>query len=348
MVGQRSPLRSRPTFRLAPVFGFASALATFLLVLVVIGDVLGILTPSNKPVAQAPIRTSPVAVSPLATPTAGAESVTSAASSSIQAQPPVATANESANLQAPQVAQAKQPVTNTESLTLTIQSAQPFSPTIEETPVVPGTEIETETITNVNTATIMAQEATGLGGIMNGEADVNLPFSKAVLTSEGLQWKTTISVTVSPTETLTFPMTVTMEGPGVAMTYDIGGKGGGPSEEQSGILEPTSTPLLEASPAPAMPASPTETPVPTEPADSPATEAPGIVAQAVEPPTLSPTQPEQLRQAATPTQAQPAIQPVSQPARSGQAGVRIIEIVLALLALVAGFAALAAWLAKRI
>jgi len=38
MVSQRSKVRSRPAGRLAPVFGFASALATFILVLVIVGD----------------------------------------------------------------------------------------------------------------------------------------------------------------------------------------------------------------------------------------------------------------------------------------------------------------------
>ncbi len=350
MVGQRSPLRSRPVTRLAPIFGFASALATFLLVLVVIGDLLGILTPSVKPVAQLPAQAPVAAALPAATAAVGAESNQTAAPSSIQAQQPEPTPSENATLaQAPQALQAQQALTDTSALTLTIESAQPFSETAE-TSLAPSAKLGTETITNVITATITAMQATGLGGGLGSENNDNMLMAEAVITPEGLQWNSTISVTVSPTETLTFPMTITMEGPGITATYETG-VGGGPPEAQQMPTEPPLFPELQETPMPTEPSgstelaapTPTELPVPTQSEPSGSTEAPGIVAQAVEPPTPSPEEPQALRQAAAPTQA-----PEPHPVRSGQAAVRTAEIILALLALLTGLAALAAWLVKRI
>jgi len=343
MVGQRSSLRqrsllrARPALRLAPVFGFASALATFLLVLVIAGDFLGILTPATKPLAQAPVLSAEVAAQPAAT-AAVEEGITSqkAASSELE-QPGTSAAEDTAILQAPQAALM---ITGTADISLTAEAGE--SATLMAQPEEPsallGMENETEIVTSAITETISAKQASGMGGGMASEADENLSMESAILTSDGLMWNSTISLTVSPTETLMIPMTVTMAGPGITMTYATGVGGGPPEELPLQHLVPTLSAVPEEYPTPAE----NDTLEPVLP-----TQTPEIVALAVETPTpLQELQP--LNRAAAPTSTLTPPLPSPQPARTGQTALRIIEIVLAFLAFVTGLAALYTWWGKRI
>ena len=345
MVGQRSPLRSRPAMRLAPAFGFASALATFLLVLVIAGDFLGILTPSTQPVAQAPTLNAEVAVQPAAT--AGAEErITSkeAAPSELD-QSGVAAAEEAPMLAAPQ---ANQMITGTADLLPTVAAGETFAlaegtsgPDELLTQTVIAAEAMTETLSAKQASEMGAGMASGMGGDVATEMGESLLMESAVFTSEGLMWNSTITLTTSPTETLMFPMTVTMAGPGITTTYEAGVGGGLVEESLLLQLEPTLTAAPEEFPAP------DEHPDTAELAAPAPTETPEIIALAIETPTpLRNLQ--SLDQAAAPTPTLASPLPAPQPARTGLTAVRIIEIVLALLAFVTGLAALYAWWVKRI
>jgi anti-sigma factor RsiW len=334
---QRSPLRARPALRLAPVFGFASALATFLLVLVIAGDFLGILAPATKPVAQAPVLSVEVAVQPAATKGVEERISSKVAAPSEPEQPGTAAAENNAMLQAPQAALM---ITGTADMSLTAEAGESAELMIltEEPSAMRGMVTETETFTSAMTETISAKQASGMGEGMVAEADENLPMESAILTSEGLMWNSTITLTVSPTETLTFPMTVTMAGPGITTTYETGVGGGLPEEVPLQQLVPTLTAVPEEYPAPVE----HDTLEPVLP-----TETPEIVALAVETPTpLQELQP--MNRAAAPTSTLTPPLPSPQPARTGQTAVRIIEIALAFLAFVTGLAALYTWWAKRI
>jgi hypothetical protein len=337
MVGQRSSLRTRPALRLAPVFGFASALATFLLVLVIAGDFLGILTPATKPVAQAPVLSAEVAVQPAATKGVEERITSKEAAPAAPEQSGTTAAEDTAILQAPQAALM---ITGTANMSLTAEageSAKLMGQT-EEPSALRGTVNETETVTSAMTETISAKQASGMGGGMVPETDENLSMESAILTSEGLMWNSTISLTVSPTETLIFPMTVTMAGPGVTMMYETGVGGGPPEEAPLQQLVPTLTAVPKEYPAPVE----NDTLEPVLP-----TETPEIVALAAETPTtLQELQP--MNRAAAPTSTLTPPLPSPQPARTGQTAVRIIEIALAFLAFVTGLAALYTWWGKRI
>ena len=340
MVGQRSPLRARPAARLAPVFGFASALATFLLILVVAGDFLGILAPSTKPVAQAPGVIAEVAVEPMATAVVEERIASKEAAPSEPLQPDTAAAEDTAMLQAPQAAIM---ITGTAGMSPTAEageSAEPFA-LVEETPVPDEILTETLIVSEAMTETISAKQASGMGGGMATETDENLSMESAILTSEGLMWNSTISVTVSLTETLMFPMTVTMAGPGITMTYEAEVGSSLPEEQPLLQPEPTLTAVPEEYPALPEPSSSTELPAPAP------TETPEIVALAAETPTPL-RELQSMNQAAAPTQTFAPQLPTPQPARVGQTAVRIIEITLALLAFVTGLAALYSWWAKRL
>jgi hypothetical protein len=177
-----------------------------------------------------------------------------------------------------------------------------------------------------------------MGGGTVTETDENLTMESAILTSEGLMWNSTISLTVSPTETLMIPMTVTMAGPGITMTYETGVGGGLPEEASLQQLAPTLTAVPEEYPAPAE----NDTLEPVRP-----TETPEIVALAADTP--APLQElESMYRAAAPTSTLAPPLPSPQPARTGQTALRIIEIALAFLAFVTGLAALVTWWAKRI
>jgi anti-sigma factor RsiW len=343
MVGQRSSLRSRsllrarPALRLAPVFGFASALATFLLVLVIAGDFLGILAPATKPVAQVPVLSAEVAAQPAATAAVQERITSKEAAPAAPEQSGTTAAEDTAILQAPQAALM---ITGTANMSLTAEageSAKLMGQT-EEPSALRGTVNETETVTSAMTETISAKQASGMGGGMVPETDENLSMESAILTSEGLMWNSTISLTVSPTETLIFPMTVTMAGPGVTMMYETGVGGGPPEEAPLQQLVPTLTAVPKEYPAPVE----NDTLEPVLP-----TETPEIVALAAETPTtLQELQP--MNRAAAPTSTLTPPLPSPQPARTGQTAVRIIEIALAFLAFVTGLAALYTWWGKRI
>jgi anti-sigma factor RsiW len=343
MVGQRSPLRAPAARTWAPAFGFASALATFLLVLVIAGDVLGILAPSTKPVAQAPALTAEVAMQPATTAAArGEPNAKQAAPMTAEVlQPTTAAAEVAPMLQAPQALQA---ITGTAALSLTAEageSAQPFAgaevtPAMQEIMTITETKIVAEAIPE----TISAEQASGMGPGMVDEMVEDRPPSSAILTSQGLMWNTTISLTVSPTETLTFPMTVTIEGAGISVTYDAG-VGGGLPEEELTQAETASTAT------PAEPPLPREPEVSTEAVPAP-TGTPEIVALALETPTPSQPELQTMKQVVAPTQTLTPSLPASHPTRPGQLALRIVEIALALLALVTTLAALFTWLVKRI
>ncbi len=359
MVGQRSPVRTRPASRLAPVFGFASALATFILVLVIVGDLLGILAPARKQVALAPQPTPPVAAaSPLSTVAPGVGALKSAAPLTPESQPPTSAPEVNAQaLQAQPAPTSRQGLTETMTMTLSVQAALPVTETTE-TPGLATSEAETETITTAITETMVAKEASGMGGTFVSGPNESLPFSNAIITARGPQWNTTVAVTVSPTETLTFPVTVTMEGPGLTVTYDLGvGKGGGPEEGEPTITpppdalpmlpEPTSTPessgMAELSvptetPPQAIPSSSNETAQPAP------TESPEALAQNVAPLTA----PETPARAAVPAESISSDGAASQTTRPGQAALRIAELVLAALAFISGFVAFLIWLSKKI
>jgi hypothetical protein len=312
-------------------------LATFLLVLVIAGDFLGILAPSTKPVAQAPILSSEVAVLPMAT-KGVEESITSKKVAPPKPQQPdTAAAADTTMLQAPQTAQM---ITGTADMTLTAEAGEPAERRIltEEPPATPDMVSETETVTSAMTETISAKQASGMGGGIVSETDNNLPMESAIIGPDGLMWNSTISVTVSTTETLTFPMTITMEGPGVGVIYDIGKGGGMPEEVPSQQLEPTLTAVPEEAPAQPEPSGPGEQPAPTE--------TPEIVAFAVETPTPL-RELQSMNRAAAPTSILTPPLPTPQPARTGQTAVRIIEIALAILAFVTGLAALYTWWIRR-
>jgi len=338
MVGQRSLLRARPAGRLAPVFGFASALATFLLVLVIAGDFLGILAPSTRPAAQAPGVVAEISVEPMATAVVE-ERITSKEAAPAEAQQPdTAAAEDTTMLQAPQAAMM---ITGTADMPPTAEageSTESFT-LVEETPVPDEILTETVIVSEVMTETVSAKQATGMGGGLATEMDEGLPMETAILTSEGLMWNSTISLTVSPTETLMFPMTVTMTGPGITMTYEAEVGNVLPEEQPLPEPEPTLTATPEESPA--EPESPVELPAPVP------TEMPEVVALAVETPTPL-RELKSMNQTAAPTQTIAPQLSTSQPARAGQATVRIIEITLAILAFITGLAALYSWWAKRL
>jgi anti-sigma factor RsiW len=343
---QRSPLRARPAARLAPVFGFASALATFLLVLVIAGDFLGILAPSTKPLAQAPVLSSEVAVQPMATAVVEERIASKEAAPTEPQQPETAAAEDTTMLQAPQTAQM---ITGTADLSLTAEAGEPTERMIltEEPPAMPGMITETETVTLAMTETTSAKQASGMGGGMVSGTDENLPVESAILTSEGLMWNSTITLTVSPTETLMFPMTVTMAGPGITMTSEAGVGGGPPEEQPPQPLEPTFTAIPEESPAQSEPSSPVEHPDATE-LNAPApTETPEIVALAIETPTTPLRELQSMNRAAAPTSTLTPPLPTPQSARTSQTAVRVIEIALAILAFVTGLAALYTWWMRR-
>jgi anti-sigma factor RsiW len=337
MVGQRSSLRARPALRLAPVFGFASALATFLLILVIAGDFLGILTPATKPVAQAPVLSVEVAAQPAATAAVEERITSKEAAPAKPEQSGTTAAEDTAILQAPQAALM---ITSTADMSLTAEAGE-SAKLIGETEVpsaMRGMVTETETITNAMTETISAKQASGMGGGMAPEIDEYLTMESAILTSEGLMWNSTISLTVSPTETLMIPMTVTMAGPGITMTYETGVGGGPPEEAPLQQLAPTFSAVPEEYPAPAE----SDTLEPVLP-----TETPEIVALAAETPAPLQELPS-IKRAAEPTSTLAPPLPSPQPARTGQTALRIIEIALAFLAFVTGLAALVTWWAKRI
>jgi anti-sigma factor RsiW len=325
MVGQRSALgrllapRSRPAARLAPVFGFASALATFLLVLVLVGDWLGILTPSTGPVAQAPVRTSEFAVqnAAAATPEAPAAKLLGTA--------PQPTVQASLDMQAEQ---ADQTLPETTPMTLTVGAVAPSALGVE-------TSAYSETVTAPLTMT--AKAGAGMGAGEPTEPRIGLFAPESMVTPENPVWITTIQVTISPTETLSFPMTVTLDGVPITGTLQFDTQNEQPLEQMA-QPEPTST----ATPEP--PAAPLESPSPVPTNTSVPTNTPAEVAHMVETPTSS--QPELPAKPPAPVPS-PTLAPGPQPARSGLPGLRILEIMLAALALAAGLAAGIFWWSKR-
>ena len=313
MVGQRSKVRSRPAGRLAPVFGFASALATFILVLVIVGDLLGILTSATKPVAQAPARTSEAPLPPAATAQDLNQTAPSLGASS---QPTMAAALEA------EVQESPRALTDTTTLSLTVEAVAPSALVPGEPTVGPPTLSENMT----TPITMTAKQATGMGGGEPLETGDNLLPPGSIATSEGPMWVSTVQFSVSLTETLRFPMTITLDGPPTAETYNPQLS----DEVQAESLvqaEPTLTPVPEPPPAP--------------------TSTPEIVARIVETPTPSQPVPQSTRQAQVPSPTLSASPSSSQPARLNQSTVRILETTFALLALIAGLAAGYSWWSKR-
>lgn len=354
MAGQRATVRARPALRLAPAFGFASALATFILIVVVISDVLGILTPASKPVAQAP--GYPSVLSQQATAPNGLE----ATAAPSLAQAPAAPQTTEAPLSAQEAAVAPQ---ETAAPGLAAQAlAAPETPA-ETAPVQPKVGVvapsqpaETtpglsETLTN--TITITASIATGMGGGPGAEENNLLPTT-STMTARGPEWVTTLQVTVSPTETLTFPMTITLEGSPITKTYDTTVENGWPVEKLApGQATPTPTP--QEGPALAAPQviASTETEAPAEaqaPAEAPAPalaatpESLGLPAE-----TSVPSQPELQARRSTPLSRQADTTPAASRPSAGinRSAVRIVEIALAALALLTGLAAGFFWLFRR-
>jgi hypothetical protein len=316
MVGQRSALRARPSGRLAPVFGFASALATFILILVVVGDLLGILAPAAQPVAQAPAPTTEVLRQVAATREVEAPIANQAAPMLDQSAQPSATAEAEA-----QVLESPQALTETAPLSLTVGAVPPLA-MAEITPTVTETE------------TLSAKAATGMGGGGPDESGGNLLPSNSLLNAEGSMWVSTVVVAVSPTETLTFPMTVTIEGSALSETLTEGPENGWQTESF-------------ATAEPAMPAAPEESVAPLEPAPTEPVEAPEISAGLLDTPLPSQTEAQILEPTQIPPQATLAPTPNPQPARAGRNAVRILEFSLAFLALVMGSAALYIWWSRR-
>ncbi len=325
MVGQRSAWRPRSAARLAPVFGFASALATFLLILVIVGDWLGILAPSTAPVAQAPTRAPQVSAQQIATATleAPAPPLLGAA--------PQPTAAASLDMQAQQ---SPQTITETTPMTLTVGA---LAPSASMAATSSFSETATESIT------MTAKNAAGLGSGEPPQTGFEALPSDSMVTPLNPVWVTTLQVTVSPTETLSFPMTVTLDGIPITGTFNLAAQNEQPVEGLT-QAEPTSTITPEPPPAP------TEVQLPAP------TSTPEVVARAVETPTsaagvraaLIPT-PSQPEPHANPpaTIPSPTLAPGPKPARQGLFGLRILEIMLALLALAAGLAAGIFWWSKR-
>jgi hypothetical protein len=336
MVGQRSSLRAQPAGRLVPVLGFASALATFLLILVIAGDFMGILGTSSRPVAQAPALATEAAVQPAVTALVEEPGIARQAAPSEPESPAATAAEDSANLQAPLAAQM---ITGTANMSPSLESSAPFTQP-EETPALAAMALATDTLSTAMTETLSAKQATGMGGGVITELDEDLPMSSAIFTSEGIMWNATISVTVSPTETLTFPMTVTMTGPGITVMYDAG-VGGRSSEEPLMQETPDQTPVQEETASPEESAAPVEMPAPS------ATEAPEIVALAAATPTASLPEMQTIEPAGAPTQTLSQQLPVTQPEKGGISTLRIIEIILALLALITASAAFVTWWLKK-
>jgi anti-sigma factor RsiW len=303
MVGQRSKWRPRPAGHMAPVLGFASALATFVLVLVIVGDLLGILSPAVKPVAELPARTVEVAQPPSATSGLEPQAAKQAPTFAEPPQPTTAAAEDA------------QALSETAPMSLTVGAEAPFAVS------------ETMTVSETITEPITAKQAAGMGSGMPSETADELPMPDAILTDNGPMWNLTVLVTVSPTETLIFPMTITLDGPAITETIETG-VGGGLPDEGLRQVEPTLTTAPEPPPAPAG--------------------TPEAAALAAETP--HPSQPElqALKPAEAPSPTTSSQAPSPQPARTGRSAVRVIEITLAVLALITSLAALYTWWAKRL
>jgi len=309
MVGQRSQWRPRPAGRMAPVLGFASALATFVLVLVIVGDLLGILSPAANPVAELPARTAEVAQPPSATAGLEPQAAKQAPTFAEPPQPTTAAAEDA------QALQASQALSETAPMSLTVGAEAPFAAS------------ETLTVSEPITEPITAKQAAGMGSGMPGETADELPLPDAILTENGPMWNSTILVTVSPTETLIFPMTITLDGPAIAETIATGVGGGLPVDEGLRQVEPTLTTAPEQPPAPGGTPEAAALATQTPPASQPELQA------------LKPAE------APSPTTSPQALRP--QPARTGRSAVRMIEITLAVMALITGLAALYTWWGKR-
>jgi anti-sigma factor RsiW len=341
MAGQRATARARPALRLAPAFGFASALATFILIVVVIGDVLGILTPASKPVAQAP--GYPSVLSQQATAPSGLEATAAPSLAQAPAAPQTTEAPLSAQAAvAPQETAAPGLAAQALAAPETPAETAPVQPKVGV--VAPSQPAETtpglsETLTN--TITITASIASGMGGGPGAEENNVLPPT-STMTARGPEWVTTLQVTVSPTETLTFPMTITLEGSPITKTYDTTVENGWPVEKLApGQATPTPTPQEGPTLAAPQVIASTETEAPAE-AQAPA-EAP-VPAE-----TSVPSQPELQARRSTPLSRQADTTPAASRPSAGinRSAVRIVEIALAALALLTGLAAGFFWLFRR-
>lgn len=325
MVGQRSIGRPRSVARLAPVFGFASALATFLLILVILGDWLGILAPSTAPVALAPARAPQVSAQHVATPTLEAPAA------SLLGATPQPTVASSLDMQAQQ---SPQTITETTPMTLTVSAVAPSAS-------MAATSSFSETATAPMTMT--AKNAAGLGAGEQAQPGFQPLPSDSMVSLANPILVTTLLVTVSPTETLSFPMTVTLDGVPITGTFNLTAQNEQPVEALA-QPEPTSTITPEPPPAP----NEAQLPAPTS--------MPEVVARAVDTPTSetgvraalnpTPSQP-QPNVTAPATIPAPTLAPGPQPARQGLLGLRILEIMLALLALAVGLVAGIFWWSKR-
>ena len=325
MVGQSVAWRPRAASRLAPVFGFASALAAFLLILVVVGDLLGFLAPSTGTVALAPQRASITTQAPLlgqAPRQTIAATVEAPAASSMLggASQPTST-----------------PETNESVQGFTQQSDQAITATVPITPALGATLYnqaeETPAFTDTLTAPISATTklGVGLGGGTSEPGSDLVSSSDGVVTLENPVWTTILVVTVSSTETLTFPMTITLD---AATQHML------PLEPTLELqLEPTQVPTLEP------PAAATEPPTPV------ITSPPAAIARVDETPTASRPQPQTFQPALPSTETPPVLAVVpaaaSQPTRPGRTSVRILEIALAFVTLAAGLASGILWWFKR-
>lgn len=307
MVGQRFKIRSQPTRRIAPVLGFATAFATFILVLVVVGDLLGILSPTARPVAQAPVATMEVALQVAATEVIEERTAKEAAPAVMETKMTMTAdtvAEEALESQAfaEQVVEAPLMITETAPLSLSVAAM---------------TEI-------TDTLTLSTEEASGMGvgsGLLYEEKDLLPPSAKALTTEDNL-WTTTILLSISPTQTLAFPMTVTIDGPVITKTLDI-----------VADFAITSETLREAeateSPASEMPPAPEEAPI-VEPSSMPEE-------LALAPSPVFTSQPEQ--QVLPTPEDTSAQEPSLQSTRIGLSTVRLLEITLATLVFIMGLAA---------
>lgn len=321
MVGQSSKIRSQPAGHIAPVLGFASAFATFILLLVVVGDLLGILTPTTKHVAQEPVATMEVALQVAATEVVEERVAKEAAPAEMEPAMPTngdAVAAEALESQAFEEQVVEAPLMITETL--------PMSLTVAASPVM------------TDGLTLSAEEASGMGvggGIVEDEGDSQPPSAKALAPEENL-WTTTILLTISPTETLAFPMTVTIEGPAITETLDTATDLELTPEEllQAETAETTAPEVLRQAEATEPPSSE----APPAPEEVPLREPTGVPEELTLAPSPLPTsQPEQ--QVLQPTEDTSPQEPSTQPTRIGQPTVRLLEITLAILALIMGLAA---------
>jgi anti-sigma factor RsiW len=329
MVGQRSAVgrlfapRARATSRLAPVLGFASALATFLLILVVVGDLLGILAPSTGQVAQAPTQAPEVAVQQM--PQTESRQVLTDTLEAPAAVPMLGAASQPTSTAAltESIQLSAQAITETTPLTMALSAVAPFAQD-EQTPAF----TETETAPLSMTSKLAPEMGVGGGGLP--ELGNDQPVYKSFNTTNEPMWVTTLQVTVSPTETLTFPMTITLDSAPMTDTMEVTVENDlppGPTTE--GAAEPTRI---------AEPESP-------EPA---ATSTPETVSRLEETPIAPQPESQTFQPAPLPSETPPAAALIPQAARADRSVVRILEILLASVALAAGLAAAWVWWTKRI